>query len=316
MNTLVTGGGGFIGKSIVSLILSRNERVKVYDDFSRDNSAINNFPSGVEVISGDIRDSNALKLAIKNVDRVIHLAYINGTQQFYLQPSKIMEVATIGMYSLLDATKNSQVKEFYLASSSEVYQSPNIFPTPEDVPLIVPDIKNPRYSYGLGKIVQEFLTIHSMDSIEKRTVFRPHNVYGPNMGFQHVIPELFKKIKESESGQILIKGSGEQRRSFCHISDFIKAFDLLLKTNDQEPTIYNIGTHFEATVSQLVVLIGDSLGISISTSTSEGPRGETERRLPDLSRLEGVGYIPMVDLKSGIEDYRDWFLANSSDGHL
>jgi len=316
MKTLVTGGGGFIGKSIVNLILTRNEEVKVFDDFSRDKKAIYNFQNNVEIVSGDIRDFDSLKTAMKNADRVIHLAYINGTQQFYLQPSKIMEVATLGMYNLLEVIKGEEVQEFYLASSSEVYQSSKVFPTPEDVPLVVPDVKNPRYSYGLGKIVQEFLTIHSMESVVKRTIFRPHNIYGPNMGFQHVIPELFKKIRDSESGHILLKGSGQQRRTFCHISDFLDAFDLLLNSHNSEPTIYNVGTHFESTISELTNLIGNSLGISIDTSTSDAPRGETVRRLPDISQLTNLGYNPKVDLKSGIEDYRRWFVANSNDGHL
>lgn len=316
MNTLVTGGGGFIGRSIVNLILARNEEVKVFDNFSRDKNAENHFHRNVEVISGDIRDFDALKIAMKNVDRVIHLAYINGTQQFYSQPSRIMEVATLGMYNLMEVVKGEEVQEFYLASSSEVYQSPSIFPTPEDVPLVVPDVKNPRYSYGLGKIVQEFLTIHSMESVVKRTIFRPHNVYGPNMGFQHVIPELFKKINDNKGGNILLKGSGQQRRTFCHIFDFIDAFDLLLNSFDSGPTICNIGTPFESTISQLAELIGNSLGVSIDAGTSEAPRGETERRFPDISQLTKMGYIPRIDLKTGIEDYRDWFLTNSHKGHF
>ena len=98
--------------------------------------------------------------ATRGVDCVCHLAYINGTEFFYDQPELILEVAVKGMMNVLDACLADGVRDLIVASSSEVYQTPPTIPTPEDVPLVVPDVINPRYSYGGGKIVSELLAVN------------------------------------------------------------------------------------------------------------------------------------------------------------
>ena len=68
------------------------------------------------------------------------------------------------MLNVLDACKSQKVRELILISSSEVYQTPPTIPTPEDVPLVIPDIQNPRYSYGGGKAISELLAIKLLNS--------------------------------------------------------------------------------------------------------------------------------------------------------
>ena len=83
-----------------------------------------------------------------------------------------------------------------LASSSEVYQTPPQVPTDESAPLVVPDPLNPRYSYGGGKIISELMAInYGRKYFERVLIFRPHNVYGPDMGFEHVIPQFALRLK-------------------------------------------------------------------------------------------------------------------------
>ena len=83
-----------------------------------------------------------------------------------------------------------------MASSSEVYQTPKKIPTDEKELLKVPDPYNPRYSYGASKMMTEIMSIHiGKKFLKKLIIFRPHNVYGPNMGNEHVIPEIINKIK-------------------------------------------------------------------------------------------------------------------------
>ncbi len=140
--------------------------------------------------------------ALKNTDAVIHLAYINGTKYFYSKPVLILDVAVKGILNIIEACIKNKVKELYLASSSEVYQTPNKIPTDELEALKIPDIFNPRYSYGGGKILSELMGIHyGKKYFKKLVIFRPHNVYGPDMGREHVIPEFinrFKTFKEKE----------------------------------------------------------------------------------------------------------------------
>ena len=136
------------------------------------------------------------------------------------------------------------VQELYLASSSEVYQTPNKIPTDEKEILKVPDVYNPRYSYGGGKIITELMGIHyGKKYFKKLIIFRPHNVYGPDMGNEHVIPQFINRMKKirKKSNKFNILGSGKEVRSFIHINDFTNAFGLILKRG-KHLQIYNIGT--------------------------------------------------------------------------
>ena len=307
---LVTGGTGFIGSALTRLLLDRGFNVRVLDDNSRGNfRRLTDVMDSLDIREGDIRDSDLVSKSLLGVDVVVHLAYINGTINFYERPRKVLDVAIIGMQNVLEGMRKSDVSELYLASSSEVYQYPDVFPTPEEVPLVVPDPFNPRYSYGLGKIVQEFMSIHADTFLNRLAIFRPHNIYGPDMGFQHVIPELCSKIKAENGNQVVLKGDGSQSRSFCHISDFVQGFNLLLNAEFERET-FNLGTREEVTISHLAGVIATSLGRQIEFSTSAAPSGETNRRVPDISKIESLGFSQSTNLQKGVREYCDWFISN------
>ena len=195
-NFLVTGGTGFIGSSICKLLINSGYNVTIFDNNSRGSlKKIKDFNKKIKFINGDIRNKSKVFKSLKNINAVIHLAYINGTKYFYQKPDLILDVAVKGLVNIFDGCKKFKIKELYLASSSEVYQTPLSVPTTEDEPLKIPDINNPRYSYGGGKILTELMGIHYGKKLfNKLVIFRPHNVYGSNMGNEHVIPELIKKI--------------------------------------------------------------------------------------------------------------------------
>jgi len=304
---LVTGGSGFIGSSITRYLVESGYAVRVLDNNSRGRiSRLSDIEKEFEFYDGDIRDENLVNKSLLDIDSVVHLAYINGTASFYSQPEEVLDVGIRGMQNIINGIKNSSVSELYLASSSEVYQKPSVFPTPESVPLVVPDVFNPRYSYGLGKIVQEFMAIHSTPSLRKKVIFRPHNVYGPDMGTLHVVPELFLKIADTGSNTVTLKGDGTQRRSMCEIQDFIHGFSLLL-SSDEVPQIVNIGTRFEMTILELASEIALQLGVKKNFLSGLTPSGETDRRLPDIGKLEKLGYKPSVSIHEGIAKYCAWF---------
>jgi nucleoside-diphosphate-sugar epimerase len=304
----VTGGAGFIGSAIVKSFSEKGHEVLVYDDFSRGSERRLNKLNNIKLVSGDIRDFDSLEKALTShkFETIVHLAYINGTQNFYSRPTDVLDVALIGMQNIVKIISSVSLKNFYLASSSEVYQNPSVFPTPERIPLIVPDPNNPRYSYGLGKIVQEFMALHYLSNVERIIVFRPHNIYGPDMGFGHVIPELFSKISKSDQGEIILKGDGMQTRSFCFIDDFLEAFQKLCLT-DTKGGIYNIGSKDEITILTLAKLISNLYRKNDRFIFSPEPIGETTRRLPDISKIEALGYIPKVSITEGLEKYSDWY---------
>jgi nucleoside-diphosphate-sugar epimerase len=233
------------------------------------------------------------------------LAYVNGTANFYRQPINILDIAIDGLRNLINSKFRGTLSQIYLASSSEVYQNPGVFPTPTNVPLIVPDVTNSRYSYGLGKIIQEFMLLHSDLVDVKKVIFRPHNVYGPDMGNMHVIPELFEKVLNAEHGQLTLKGDGTHTRSFCHISDFVDAIDLIMGSSTAGE-ILNIGTLEEVSVKELAHRIMDELDIHMNLNFSDTPLGETSRRVPDITRIQEMGFTQKISLGEGLKQYNSW----------
>ena len=122
----------------------------------------------------------------------------------------------------MNAGRSAGVPDLVVASSAEVYQTPSIVPTPETVPLTLPDSLNPRYSYGGSKIATELIAFdYAQDHYRKVQVFRPHNVYGPDMGYKHVIPQFITRAatarEEMSAGPVPfdIQGDGTETRAFC-----------------------------------------------------------------------------------------------------
>ena len=300
---LVTGGSGFIGSAIVNKLLTLGCEVTILDDNSRGSlERLKKIKNEFKFIDGSILDKDALRLACTDVDSVVHLAYINGTKNFYERPGDVLDVGIRGILNLSDVMSEFHIPELILASSSEVYQQPSVIPTPESIPMIVPDLENPRYSYGLGKIVQEFYGYHAMKELKRFVIFRPHNIYGPNMGNLHVVPQLIEKCKMAiDSGSSLeIEGDGTQTRSFCFIDDFVAAFEIIFELGKHR-NVYNIGTLEEVSIIDLAKLISKLMGFRGEIKTSSGPIGGTSRRLPDISKIVNLGFDKKVSLESGLQ---------------
>ena len=314
---LVTGGTGFIGSSLVMSLIKQGHSVRVFDNNTRgDMRRLEGFLDDIEFFEGDIRDESAVEKACVGMDSVCHLAYINGTEFFYRIPEVILEVAVKGMMNIIDSCMKNNVPELILASSSEVYHSASILPTPEDVSLIVPDVANPRYSYGGGKIISELLTLnYGRKYFERTMIFRPHNVYGPDMGWEHVIPQFILRMKsiiEKEMGSIVfpIQGSGNETRAFIYIDDFTNALTKIVE-NGQNLEIYNIGTNDEISINDLVHRVGHYFNVKIKIEPGDIAKGGTLRRCPDISKIKNLGFMPKISLQAGLRTTADWYLNNS-----
>ena len=311
---LVTGGSGFIGAALVKALVRRGEAVRVLDDHSRGHPRrLLEIKDDVELITGDIRDAAACDAAMAGIEEVHHLAYINGTATFYSAPDLVLDVGVKGMVNVIDACRRHGVKTLLLASSSEVYQSAPRVPTDESVPLVIPDPLNPRLSYAAGKIISEMLAInHGRRDFERVLIFRPHNVYGPDMGFDHVIPQLAMRLKrlgrERAEGALPfpIQGSGKETRSFCHVDDLLAGV-MVMRERGEHLGIYHIGTAEEVAIADLAQRMARMIGREIVLEPSAVAQGSTPRRCPDISKLRALGYEPRVTLAAGLPPTLEWY---------
>lgn len=302
-NILVTGGSGFIGSAIVKYLVKKKYNVVVFDNNSRGRSRrIKDVNNKISFIKGDIRDKKKLLSINKKIDTIIHLAYINGTKFFYKKPFEILDIAVNGYLNILEFCKIKKVQNLFLASSSEVYQNPIKIPTDENEMLKIPDIHNPRYSYGGGKIFSELYGLYfAKKYLKKFVIFRPHNVYGADMGNDHVIPEFiirFKKIGKKKN--FLIHGTGNEVRSFIHIDDFINGFDKIFQRG-KNTEIYNIGTTEKVKISRLAYLISKIYKKKIKIIRSKLPKGSPSKRCPNIGKIKKLGFKQKISLRNGLK---------------
>jgi nucleoside-diphosphate-sugar epimerase len=314
---LITGGTGFIGRNVTRSLVLDGFGVRVLDDNSRGNlESLKDIRRDFEFIKGDIRNPQLVKKACQGVDGVIHLAAINGTKFFYSMPEVVLDVSTRGIINIIDACLWHGVGELYFASSSEVYQTPPKIPTPEMVPMVIPDLFNPRYSYAGGKIISELLIINYGRKYFKRAIiFRPHNVYGPEMGWEHVIPQFVLRMREMRNRQqnplkFPIQGTGRETRSFIYISDFVSGLKKIMKRG-RHLEVYNIGTNEEVTIKKVAREVGKFFGRKIRIIPGKKHEGGTSRRAPDISKIVKFGFIPKYTFSEGLQITAHWYNENA-----
>lgn len=311
---LVTGGNGFIGSGLVKALVRAGNYVRVLDNNSRGTPRrLQEFANDIEFIMGDVCDCATVERAAKSMDEVHHLAFINGTESFYTEPELVLDVGVRGTINVVDACRRHDIGTLLLASSSEVYQTPSKIPTDESEPLSVPDPHNPRYSYGASKLISEIVAINFGRKFFRRVlIFRPHNVYGPDMGFEHVIPQFALRLHalglRQRAGRLRfeIQGTGQETRSFCFIEDLVAGV-MLLRQNGEHLGIYHVGTPEEVTIEDLARRIARLAGREIEIVPGPPAVGGAPRRCPDISKLAKLGYKPRVPLDEGLKPTLDWY---------
>lgn len=317
---LVTGGSGFLGSALVKRLVAHGHQVRVLDNHSRGAARrLHEVQDAVDLIEADIRDAAAVTYAMSGIDSVVHLAYVNGTEFFYSRPDLVIDVGIRGTLNVLDACRQHGVREFVLASTSEVYQTAPQVPTAEDVPLSIPDVLNPRYSYGGGKIACELLAINLGRTLfDRLLVFRPHNVYGPDMGWEHVLPQFalrgLELCQRYPSGPLpfKIQGDGSQTRAFVHVDDFTEGLMCVIERG-AHMNIYHIGNPEEVTVREVAQKVCAYFGREASIEPGPAAAGATARRCPDIGKLRALGFAPRITLDAGLPSLAQWYVRHAAE---
>jgi nucleoside-diphosphate-sugar epimerase len=314
MKVLVTGGSGFVGAALCTDLVEQGHHVVAFDNNSRGHARrLAHLGDSIEFVQGDVRDFEQVRAATRGCEVVWHLAYVNGTRFFYERPDDVLEVGIKGALNTVEAALAEGVRRYVLASTSETYNQPYRIPTDETEMLKIPDVTNPRFSYGGGKIASELLALHlgAQRGLES-VIFRPHNFYGPDMGVEHVVPEITRRIVQLSDGltrdsiELPIQGDGSDTRAFCHVSDGA-AGAIIAGDRGSNREIYNVGTEREVSVADLVTMIGRSLGVRVTLIPGHRPEGGTARRCPDMTKLGALGFEPKVGLEEGLAATTAWY---------
>ncbi len=275
---LVTGSRGFIGSHLIDEL---NNKYKIF-----------------------CLDKNNSDLKVKKkfpiVDIVIHLAAYNSTKDFYNKPLDVIEDNLLPTLNLIKFYKKQKKKPLFIYTGTpEIFAGATDFfrykiPTDEKAPMIINDLKNPRWSYASSKGLGEQAV---MISGLKYIIIRPCNIYGPRQK-NHFIDEFTKRAKK---GKVELHG-WKNTRSWLYIEDFCEATHKLMKCKNAVNQIINIGSNEEVKVLDVAKLILGELNIKKTIIKKKAPKGSANRRMPDIKKIKRlINWSPKKKLKDGIK---------------
>ena len=324
MNWLITGGCGFLGTSLIRLLMEdENNNIRVLDNLcvgSRSDlgdvarfkeTAVSDLKADflrLELVVGDVMDPDLAVIVTNGCDVIIHFAANTGVGPSVEFPRLDMSVNVIGTFNYLEAARFNNVKRFVFASSGA--------PAGEVEPPIHEELPpHPVSPYGSSKLAGEGYCSAYYRTFNVETVaLRFGNVYGP--GSVHKASAVAKFIKRAIKGQTLeIYGDGGNTRDFIFIDDLLRAVILSAITPNIGGEIFQIATSKETSVSELVEKIVELLGIKgvqdLRLLNTEPMLGDVRRNFSDTTKaLNILGWAALVDLDVGLEKTIDYFLSD------
>lgn len=312
---VVLGAAGFIGFHIAKNLADKvGCEILLVDNFirgSNDKDFINlTSLQNVNFTELDLSKESSFQNLFRKSDLVINCAALNGTQNFYQVPLDVMLNSGISAFFAARYAALSQVSKYIYLGSSESYAGGvNLglvnLPTSENVPLVVENVENTRWSYSLGKTFGEMACYSANSQLGLNfQILRIHNIYGPRMGDKHVIPDLIQKFT---SGNMDVPGYGESR-AFMFIDDLLGVVQFLIANDLNNIKLINVGSQTETPISILAKKIAEKLQIDKALNPLASWPGSVQRRLPDTSLLRSVYSFKETSLDEGLNKTLSWYL--------
>ena len=308
---LVTGAGGFIGSHLVETLISKNCHVTAFVHYNSFNrwGWIDTFPrekrDSIQIFTGDIRDPNGVRDAMKGADVVFHLAALIGIPYSYHSPDTYVDTNIKGTLNILQAARDFGVQKIIQTSTSEVYGTAQFVPITENHPI------NPQSPYAATKSGADFLAISFHRSFETPvSVVRPFNTYGPRQSARAVIPTIITQILKGE--KIIKLGDLAPTRDLTFVDDTVQGFIKAAVADASIGTVIHLGTGVEISVGDLAKKIASLIGKEISIESAKErirpEKSEIERLLADNSKARQVlSWNPKWSLEKGLTETIEWF---------
>jgi len=304
---LVAGGAGFVGSHLCDALLAEGHSVVCVDSFltgARANVApLENHPH-FSLVRRDV----CTPLEINDrIDEIYNLACAASPPRYQANPVHTLMTSVVGTQNLL-AMAEKHGARFLFASTSEVYGDPEVHPQPENYRGNV-NPTGPRACYDEGKRAAETLCFDMlrMGRVDTR-VARIFNTYGPRMQADdgRIVSNFINQALRGEP--LTVYGTGEQTRSFCHVSDLVRGLIALMAVEPNPEAPINLGNPGEFTVNELAALVREMIPEANGPVYRPLPQDDPQRRRPDITRAkELLGWEPRVPLREGLEDTIGWF---------
>lgn len=311
---LVTGSDGFIGSHLVEELLKNGHAVKAFVMYNSFNSWgwLDTFPkdvlSEIEIFSGDVRDPNGVREAIKDVNEVFHLAALIAIPYSYHSPDSYVDTNIKGTLNVLQAARDFEIDRVLVTSTSEVYGTAQYVPIDEKHPY---QGQSPYSATKIGadRLAESFYRSFDMPI----TIVRPFNTYGPRQSARAVIPTIIMQLL---SGKEKIElGSLAPSRDFTYVKDTVKAF---LEISKSEATIgeeINIASQREITIGELaqelIKQINKDASISCSEERLRPEKSEVNRLLGSNEKIKRLtGWEPKYTFEDGLSETIKFIKAN------
>jgi UDP-glucose 4-epimerase/UDP-glucuronate decarboxylase len=318
---LITGGGGFIGYHLASALAGDGtNQIILVDNFARgrmdrDLARLCEHPA-VRLLPLDLRDAASYAELGGGFDEVYHLAAMLGVENVLKRPVDVLRVNALMTAEFLEWFIAGGGERLLFSSTSEAYAWTLQFhelpiPTPEEVPLALTDLRNPRSTYAGSKIFGEMAVIHYCQSAGKPFVItRYHNVYGPRMGHDHVIPQLYRRAVDGQNP--LTVYSADHVRAFCFVSDAVAATVAAMRTPAAAGETFNVGNDSEeVAMGDLARRILAKAGITAEIACQAAANDPIRRRCPDVSKARRIlDYRPAVSLDQGLGITLPWYFES------
>lgn len=308
MRVLVTGGAGFIGSHVTTVLLQQGHQVTVLDNLSRGFREL--VPPEASFLQADLADATALEAALAGQDAVVHMAGLIAVGESVEQPILFTENNVVNSVRLLEAMRRTGVSKIVFSSSACVYGVPQRLPIREEDPLGVQSSP-----YGASKIaVESYLgTYHQLYGFDC-LILRYFNCYGPNELHDpetHAIPNFIRAALERRPIPLFWKG--QQVRDFIYVEDLARAHVDVLNLSGLH--YFNLGTEVGTRAIDVVQAIFELVGYEVPIEDLGERPGDVPATYASSRRIaEVLGWRPQVSLKEGLRRTIDFYRARAG-GH-
>ena len=314
---LIIGGGGFIGYYLCKFLFDKcNYDITLADlHFHRDMSHFSTSDESqiVKIIRADFTEQSSFDLLDKDFDYVYMLASVVGVNNTIMDPVSVMKTNSNLIFNCMEWLETTEVKKVLFSSTSEVYSCTTQYfdysiPTDEKVPVSITNVFDPRYSYAITKIMGEAAFFHHANKHNYEiTIVRYQNIFGPDMGFKHVIPHVIERFFNKEQ-PFRIYGH-DQTRSFCYIDNAVEGTVMMMESEKSSGETFHIGSTDEITIEKLVRSVGDVMGYSGDYVSAETFPGSVDRRCPNIEKAyKLIGYSPKIHWTEGLKTSINWYV--------